>query len=86
MKDQIDKPLDRAVYWIEYVIRHEGAAHLRTSARHLTLFQRELFDISLVLIAVLCCLGYAFTRFARYSFCKLTGSVRKTVKVAGKCD
>merc|ERR1719435_805420 len=29
-KDQEIHPLDRAIYWTEYVIRHEGAEHLKS--------------------------------------------------------
>lgn len=29
-RDQPMKPLDQAVFWIEYVIRHKGARHLQT--------------------------------------------------------
>jgi len=49
MRDQLERPLDRAVYSIEYVIRHGGARHLRTAARDLTLFQRGMLDIILIL-------------------------------------
>ena len=52
MRDQIDSPLERAVYWIEYVIRHRGAPHLRAASRKLSLFQRYLFDMTLVVVIV----------------------------------
>jgi glucuronosyltransferase len=31
MKDRLMKPLDSAIYWIEHVIRHKGAPHLRSA-------------------------------------------------------
>lgn len=46
------KPLDAAVYWIEYVARHGGAAHLRTAAGELYWFQRYLLDVVIVVFAV----------------------------------
>lgn len=53
-----DRPLnamDTAVYWVEYVIRHHGAPHLRTNAIHLNIFQLNSFDVIgfiLIIIAV----------------------------------
>ncbi|XP_025419478.1 UDP-glucuronosyltransferase 2C1-like isoform X2 [Sipha flava] len=37
-QDQPLKSLDKAIYWIEYVIRHKGAHHLKTNACELTWF------------------------------------------------
>uniref|UniRef100_A0A8C5M704 UDP-glucuronosyltransferase n=1 Tax=Leptobrachium leishanense TaxID=445787 RepID=A0A8C5M704_9ANUR len=34
--DQPIKPLDRAVFWIEFVMRHKGAKHLRPASHELT--------------------------------------------------
>jgi glucuronosyltransferase len=53
MRDQTDRPLDRAVYWIEYVIRHQGAPHLRSASRKLSLFQRCLIDVLLFTLFLL---------------------------------
>ncbi|XP_050441002.1 UDP-glycosyltransferase UGT4-like isoform X2 [Adelges cooleyi] len=44
----LDRPLsavDTAVYWVEYVIRHKGAHHLKTAAVHLTWYQYYLIDV-----------------------------------------
>ncbi|KAK5645049.1 hypothetical protein RI129_006349 [Pyrocoelia pectoralis] len=43
--DQPMKPIDRAMYWIEYVLRHNGAPHLRTSALNLRWFQVLCLDV-----------------------------------------
>ena len=54
-RDQPINPLENAVFWTEYVIRHKGAPHLSNPARKLFWFQRELFDVylfSFLLIAV----------------------------------
>lgn len=45
MKDRPIKPLDNAVYWVEYVIRHQGAPHLRYPGMDLTWYQRHLLDV-----------------------------------------
>ena len=49
-RDQIDKPLDRAIYWIEYVLRHEGAVHLRSAARDLNFIQYFSLDVIATLL------------------------------------
>ena len=55
-KDTPDKPLDRAVWWTEYVLRHNGAHHLRSSVMDLTWYQYLLLDVigflSLVILVV----------------------------------
>lgn len=57
MLDQPEHPLDRAVYWIEHVIRHKGAPHLRTAARKLSSLQRAHIDVHLALL-LLCLLFF----------------------------
>ncbi|XP_055535915.1 UDP-glycosyltransferase UGT5-like [Wyeomyia smithii] len=48
------KPLDKAVYYIEYVLRNDGGiANLRTGALRLNFWQRHLVDVVLCL-ATLC--------------------------------
>ena len=54
MHDQPDRPLDRATYWIEYVIRHRGAQHLRTKNRWMSLLQRGMIDVLLIVITTSC--------------------------------
>ncbi|KAK4877582.1 hypothetical protein RN001_010088 [Aquatica leii] len=44
MKDQAVKPLDNAIYWIEYVLRHRGAPHLKSAALNLSWYQYLLLD------------------------------------------
>ncbi|RZC32879.1 UDP-glucuronosyltransferase 2C1-like, partial [Asbolus verrucosus] len=52
MKDQPMKPIDAAVYWIEHVIRHKGAPHLRTAGLDLKWYEREMVDIIIFLTLV----------------------------------
>ncbi|CAH1957676.1 unnamed protein product [Acanthoscelides obtectus] len=49
IKDQETKPLDRATYWVEYVIRHKGAYHLQSPGIFLKWYQRSMIDIILIL-------------------------------------
>uniref|UniRef100_A0A8D0Z2X5 UDP-glucuronosyltransferase n=1 Tax=Sus scrofa TaxID=9823 RepID=A0A8D0Z2X5_PIG len=49
--DQPVKPLDRAVFWIEFVMRHKGAKHLRPAAHDLTWYQYHSLDVIGFLLA-----------------------------------
>lgn len=48
--DQPLKPLDKAVYWIEYVICHNGAHHLKPAGNQLNWFQLMSIDVILILL------------------------------------
>ncbi|XP_005393007.1 PREDICTED: UDP-glucuronosyltransferase 2B17-like [Chinchilla lanigera] len=65
--DQLVKPLDRAVFWIEFVMRHKGAKHLRPLAQNLTWYQYHSLDVigfllacvvTVTLLVTKCCLFY----------------------------
>ena len=45
-------PLDTAIFWTEYVIRHAGAPHLRTAAVELAWYQYLLLDVCAVFMCV----------------------------------
>lgn len=40
------KPLDVEVYWVKYVMRHNGAHHLKTAGNQLNWFQFMSIDIT----------------------------------------
>ncbi|KAM4733432.1 UDP-glucuronosyltransferase 2C1-like [Anableps anableps] len=50
-RDQPVKPLDQAVFWIEYVIRHKGAHHLQTSSHKMSWFVYSSVDVFAALLA-----------------------------------
>ncbi|NXP37268.1 CGT galactosyltransferase, partial [Leiothrix lutea] len=49
-RDQPGHPVNRTVYWINYILRHNGAQHLRAAVYSISLFQYFLLDIALVLL------------------------------------
>lgn len=53
MHDRQVKPLDNAIYWVEYVIRHNGAKHLRVPYLELTWYQYYLLDVFLFIFAAI---------------------------------
>ncbi|KAM6150534.1 UDP-glucuronosyltransferase 2B31-like isoform 4-T4 [Erethizon dorsatum] len=71
--DQPVKPLDRAVFWIEFVMRHRGAKHLRVAAHDLSWFQYHSLDVigfllacvaTVIIIIRKCCL-FCCQKFAK---------------------
>lgn len=59
-RDQPMKPLDLAVFWIEFVMRHKGAQHLRTHANKMSWFAYHSLDViaalstAALLLVVIC--------------------------------
>lgn len=58
-KDQPIEPLEKAIWWVEYVIRHNGTKHLRGSYSGKP-FYEHMFqpDVALVFAAALLLLPY----------------------------
>lgn len=73
--DQPIKPLDKAIYWIEYVIRHNGAHHLKTAGNKLNWFQFLSIDVILVLIITIFLFIFSFYA-TKYTY-KLVTEFRK---------
>uniref|UniRef100_A0AAG5DHL4 UDP-glucuronosyltransferase n=1 Tax=Anopheles atroparvus TaxID=41427 RepID=A0AAG5DHL4_ANOAO len=74
-RDNPTDPLEEATFWIEYVLRHQGAAHLRSAAVHLPWYRYLLLDLlaltfllgGLAVWLVKCSIGWARSRLARAS-------------------
>ncbi|KAL6481185.1 hypothetical protein MHYP_G00092650 [Metynnis hypsauchen] len=56
------KPLDEAVFWIEYVMRNKGAGHLRVASHSLTWYQYHCLDVLVFLISILAVVFYIIIR------------------------
>ncbi|XP_042276554.1 UDP-glucuronosyltransferase 2B20-like [Thunnus maccoyii] len=52
-RDQPMKPLDRAVFWIEFVMRHKGAPHLRTESYKMSRIQYHSIDVVAFLLVII---------------------------------
>ncbi|CAN9508668.1 unnamed protein product [Ophioblennius macclurei] len=52
-RDKPVHPLDTAVFWTEFVMRHKGAAHLRTESYKMSRFAYYSLDVFCFLLAVL---------------------------------
>ncbi|XP_066267185.1 UDP-glucuronosyltransferase 2C1-like [Branchiostoma lanceolatum] len=53
LRDQPQSPMERAVWWIEHVIKHGGLPHLRSRAIELPFYQYYLLDVIGMIIAVI---------------------------------
>ncbi|KAM6220577.1 UDP-glucuronosyltransferase 2A3 isoform 3-T3 [Rhynchocyon petersi] len=77
--DQPVKPLDRAVFWIEFVMRHKGAKHLRPAAHDLTWFQYHSLDVIGFLLVCVATAIFLVTKCCLFSWQKFgkTGKKKK---------
>ncbi|XP_060049378.1 uncharacterized protein LOC103111223 [Erinaceus europaeus] len=66
-KDRPIEPLDLAVFWVEFVMRHKGAPHLRPAAHDLTWYQYHSLDVIGFLLAVV--LGVIFIAYKLCTLC-----------------
>lgn len=64
-RDQPMKPLDQAMFWIEYVIRHKGARHLQTQSYKMSWFVYNSVDVITALSAVVCLVVFICFLFVR---------------------
>ncbi|XP_044755769.1 UDP-glucosyltransferase 2-like isoform X2 [Coccinella septempunctata] len=77
MNDSPVKGIDKAIWWIEYVIRHKGAKHLRSPSMDIPWYQYLLLDVMAVIFSVLALLIFIIYKLAKLSvhlyrmlFCK----------------
>ncbi|XP_072513241.1 UDP-glucuronosyltransferase 2C1-like isoform X6 [Salminus brasiliensis] len=68
--DQPMKPLDQAVFWIEFVMRNKGAKHLRVEAHNLTWYQYHCLDVAAFLLSVVALVVFIFVKTCKWLFCK----------------
>ncbi|XP_034027021.1 UDP-glucuronosyltransferase 2B15-like [Thalassophryne amazonica] len=65
-RDQPMKPLDRAMFWIEFVMRHKGASHLRTESYKMSKIQYHSVDVMAFLLAVVLLVVIVVTLVLRF--------------------
>lgn len=49
-RDRPRSPLDEAIFWIEYVIRHKGAKFMKSPLLNLNFYESYMLDVILVVI------------------------------------
>ncbi|XP_041657660.1 UDP-glucuronosyltransferase 1-2-like [Cheilinus undulatus] len=69
-RDQPMAPMDQAVFWVEYVIRHKGAPHLRTEAYKMPWYSYYSLDVLLVLMTAVTVLLLSTFVVLRFLCCR----------------
>jgi hypothetical protein len=68
LRDLPRSPMDNAIWWIEHVIRHKGASHLRNKSRDMPWYQVQLLDIMAIILAIIILTIYIIIIIKRYAF------------------
>nr|XP_010592467.1 UDP-glucuronosyltransferase 2B31-like isoform X5 [Loxodonta africana] len=75
--DQPVKALDRAVFWIEFVMRHKGAKHLRPAALSLTWYQYHSLDVIGFLLACVAIVSFLVLKCCLFGYQKYFKTEKK---------
>ncbi|XP_072948816.1 UDP-glycosyltransferase UGT5-like isoform X2 [Epargyreus clarus] len=76
-KDRPMTPLETTIWWLEYVIRHEGATFMKSEARNMSWFKYFMLDIYVVVITTMVVVTYLMV-FAVKNITRLLGFNFKT--------
>lgn len=79
-KDRPEHPLDTAIYWVEYVIRHKGAKHMQSQAVHLNFWQYHSLDVFGFILVILIIGWKIFGFIVKIVFRKCFNRSKKTKK------
>ncbi|XP_030048127.1 2-hydroxyacylsphingosine 1-beta-galactosyltransferase-like [Microcaecilia unicolor] len=67
-KDQPEHPVGRTVYWINYILRHGGAPHLRSAIYGIPFYQYFLLDVATVVLLGAVSATYILSRTMKFIF------------------
>ncbi|KAF7264748.1 hypothetical protein GWI33_022483 [Rhynchophorus ferrugineus] len=80
--DRPMSPMDTAIYWIEHVVRHKGAAHMRSATIDLPFYQYFLIDVLTFLAVVLLAAGYIASKTIKFSLRLMTKTNKTKAKLS----
>lgn len=67
-RDQPERPVDRAVWWIEYVMRNPNPDHLRSPVLKMGLVAGNSYDTLLLIFVTVTVLLWAFWKLVNAGF------------------
>lgn len=70
LKDQLESPITRAIFWTEYVIKHNGGHYLQSPAKDMTFIRYYLIDVILLTISLI-----YLTSYTSYLILKCSGKM-----------
>ncbi|XP_017784816.1 PREDICTED: UDP-glucuronosyltransferase 2B10-like [Nicrophorus vespilloides] len=63
VKDHMLSPKDKAIWWVEYVLRHRGAPYIKSKAVHMNWFTYLLLDVVFFLIVIIYLICFLANKF-----------------------
>ncbi|XP_037685835.1 UDP-glucuronosyltransferase 2B17-like isoform X2 [Choloepus didactylus] len=78
--DQPMKPLDRVVFWIEFIMHHKGAKHLRPAALDLTWAQYYSLDVTGFLLACVATVTFLIIKCCLFGYRKFVKTGKREKK------
>ncbi|CAD0205780.1 unnamed protein product [Chrysodeixis includens] len=75
MHDQVQTPLERAVWWTEYVLRNGGAKHLSSPSTHVTWTEYLELELVFSLLAALLTVTIVLVVFLRKLYCYVISKI-----------
>ncbi|XP_028924820.1 UDP-glucuronosyltransferase 1-6-like isoform X5 [Ornithorhynchus anatinus] len=79
-KDRPVEPLDLAVHWVEFVMKHKGAPHLRPAAHDLNWFQYHCLDVIGFFLVITLSVFFIFFKSCMFCFRKCFPKKEKAKK------
>lgn len=74
------KGVDKAIWWVEYVIRNKDIRHLRSPAADMSFHEYYMLDIIFVLVLSAFVIWYVTINIIKFILVVLSGGIQKKLK------